>query len=300
MAGLAYYIGAQKFGCSTIRVGSGSPGLQIDSIIRFKPSVIIAVPSFLLKVLEYAQLNNYKIADSTVKKIICIGEPIRNEHLELNNLGLRLRERWPEVKMFSTYASTEMATAITECASGCGGHIPPELIHIELLDETGIPVEKGSPGEVTVTCFGVEGMPLLRYRTGDICVMNEDPCDCGNNTSRLSPVLGRKKQMIKYKGTTLFPETVYELLNGLHWIKDYVVILENNELDIDELTVLISIDEQIESDKVNILLEEAFESHLRVKPAIEIKSAAEIRKIKFPGSSRKPLKLIDKRKNVLP
>ncbi|MFK4996513.1 phenylacetate--CoA ligase, partial [Klebsiella pneumoniae] len=83
-----------------------------------------------------------------------------------------------------------------------GGHHHPELLIVEILDEAGNQLPAGTAGEVTITSLGVEGMPLLRYRTGDICARYEEPCACGRTTSRLSPVLGRLSQMIKYKGTT--------------------------------------------------------------------------------------------------
>ena len=295
MAGLAYYLGAQLFGCATIRVGSGSPGLQIDSIRRFNPNILISVPSFLLKVLEYASKQKTDLSDAGIEKIICIGEPIRNVDFSLNNLGKRLSEKLPNTKLFSTYASTEMSTAITECVSSCGGHIPTELIYIEILDDDGFPVESGKPGEVSITTFGIEGMPLLRYRTGDVCILETTSCNCGNKTHRLTPVIGRKKQMIKYKGTTLFPEAIYELMNGIKEVNDYVLLLENNDIDTDELSVLVNIKPEIEKEEAKQLLNETFQTHLRVKPMLIFKDSSEIRAIKHPSSARKPLKIIDRR-----
>ena len=296
MAGLAYYLGAQAFGATTIRVGSGNPGLQLDSMLRFSPNVIIAVPSFLLNVLQYAKKNNIDIPQDQVKKIICIGEPVKNKRYELNNLGKRIKAIWPKVQLFSTYASTEMSTAITECISGQGGHIPTELIYLELVDEYGNLVTDGQQGEVCITSLGVEAMPLLRYRTGDICIKDASNCTCKINTKRLSPVLGRKKQMIKYRGTTLFPETIYELLNGISEVKDYIVLLESNEIDTDELTLILCSDQDINHDEIISEIKEKCITHLRVTPSIDMISVPELRKIKYPSTSRKPLKLIDKRK----
>jgi phenylacetate-CoA ligase len=104
-----------------------------------------------------------------------------------------------------------------------GGHVQPELIILEILDEEGYPVAGGGQGEVTITTLGIEGMPLLRYRTGDLCVRHSEPCSCGRHTARLSPVLGRKQQMIKLKGTTLYPPILFDLLNGMKEIKEYVI-----------------------------------------------------------------------------
>lgn len=299
MAGLAYYLGAQEYGCATIRVGSGSPGLQIDSIQRFEPNVIIAVPSFLLVILEYASEEQVDLINKLVKKVICIGEPIRKSDYSLNNLGSRIREKMPAVTLVSTYASTEMATAITECSSEMGGHIPAELIHVELVDDKGRQVADGLAGEVTVTTFGIEGMPLLRYRTGDVCIMSSEICACGNKTRRLSPVLGRKKQMIKYKGTTLFPEAVYEVLNGKEWVTGYVIQLGTNNIGTDEVTVCVSIEKGMEKLTAMEKLNYSFQANLRVKPIVRIMKREEVMKLRFVPTMRKPIKLIDNRVNDL-
>ena len=78
-----------------------------------------------------------------------------------------------------------MATAFTECEAGKGGHFHPELIITELLDDNGNAVLPGEPGELTITTLGVEAMPLVRFRTGDICQRHEEKCTCGRNTYRL-------------------------------------------------------------------------------------------------------------------
>ncbi len=109
------------------------------------------------------------------------------------------------MKLYSTYASTEMAASFTECSYGAGGHHHPELLIVEFLDGNDNPVPKGEAGELTITTLGVEGMPLLRFKTGDICHGHYETCKCGRKTMRVGPVIGRRNQMIKYKGTTLYP-----------------------------------------------------------------------------------------------
>jgi phenylacetate-CoA ligase len=102
--------------------------------------------------------------------------------------------------------------------------------------------------------------------------------------------------MIKYRGTTLFPETIYELLNGISEVKDYIVLLESNEIDTDELTLILCSDQDINHDEIISEIKEKCITHLRVTPSIDMISVPELRKIKYPSTSRKPLKLIDKRK----
>ena len=126
------------------------------------------------------------------------------------------------------------------CSAGMGGHEIPDLIILEILNEHGDPLPAGQYGEVTITTLGVEGMPLIRYRTGDICTFYETQCSCGRYSRRLSPVLGRKQQMIKYKGTTIYPPAVFDILNNIPFIKEYVVEVFTNELGTDELRLHIS------------------------------------------------------------
>ena len=167
MAGMAYFLGARKLGCGIIRVGNGIPELQWDSIHRFHPTTLIAVPSFLLKMIEYAESKGISLENSGVKRAICIGEPIRKADFSWNSLSEKILQKW-NIELFSTYASTEMQTAFSECSAGKGGHHHPELIIVEFLDDDDQPVKEGEAGEVTITTLGIEGMPLLRFKTGDI------------------------------------------------------------------------------------------------------------------------------------
>jgi len=292
MAGLAYFLGIRMLGASVVRVGNGIPELQWDTIHRIKPDSIVAVPSFILKIIEYAEQHGIDYRASSLKNAICIGEPLRKTDMSLNTLGRKIMDKWP-LKLFSTYASTEMGTSFTECAEGQGGHHHPELIIVEFLDESNHPVKPGEPGEVTVTTLGVEGMPLLRFKTGDICHHFTTPCNCGRHTIRLGPLIGRKNQMIKYKGTTLFPPALYDILDNIDLISNYVVEVFTNSIGTDEILIHISgngIREEKEKD-----IKDHFRARLRVAPLVNFVGEAEIQRMKNPESSRKPVKFIDKR-----
>src|SRR5690606_9397904 len=163
MAGLAYFLGARKLGAGIIRVGAGIPELQWDSILKFKPTYLIAVPSFLLKLIEHAKQHNIDINNSGVKGAICIGEPLRNQDFSLNILAKKITSQW-NIELFSTYACTEMNTAFNECGKQQGRQHHPELIIVEIMDENDPPVSGNNVGELTIATFGVEGMPLLRFK----------------------------------------------------------------------------------------------------------------------------------------
>jgi len=292
MAGLAYFLGIRKMGAGIVRVGNGIPELQWDTIQRIEPNAIIAVPSFILKIIEYAESHRIDFKASSIRKAVCIGEPLRTVELNLNTLGRKITEKWP-IKLYSTYASTEMGTSFTECSEGIGGHHHPELIIVEFLDEKDRPVPEGELGEVTVTTLGVEGMPLLRFKTGDICHHYIGPCACGRISMRLGPVVGRKNQMIKYKGTTLYPSAIYDVLDSIDFISNYIVEVFTNQNGTDDILIYIGTKTELMDKEKDI--KDHFRAKLRVAPLIMFESENTIMKRQFPETSRKPIKFIDNR-----
>jgi len=293
MAGLAYCEGVRKLGAGLIRVGASAPALQWDSILRFQPSVLIAIPSFVLTLIDYAKLNGIDIQKSSIKKLIAIGQPIRTKNFELNNLGKKIKEEWG-IEIFSTYASTEMAAAFTECFHGSGGHLQPDLIYVEVLDENDKNVENGEQGEIVISTLGVEAMPLLRYRTGDIASVYRDTCGCGRNTLRIGPIIGRKNHVIKYNGTTVHPSSLIPLLDAHNDCNLYCIELSTDELGLDMLTILFA-KEQISNDRVLQVVSDLGDM-LKVKPLFRLVDLTKLQAIVLDPSSRKPIKILDLRK----
>lgn len=293
MAGLAYYMGARELGMGVVRVGNGIPELQWDTIHRVHPTCGMVVPSFLIKLIEFAEKNHIDYNACSMNKCVCIGEALRTPDFALNTLGERIHDKWPSLQLYSTYASTEMQSSFTECAEFHGGHLQPELIIVEFLDDDNRPVKDGEPGEVTITTLGVQGMPLLRFKTGDICYHHSEPCACGRNTIRLSSVLGRKGQMIKYKGTTLYPPALFDILDNIPQVKNYIVEVYTNELGTDE--ILIRVGSEVRSDAFAKEIKDLFRSKVRVAPTINFESPEYVAKIQMPAMSRKAIKFIDLR-----
>ena len=293
MAGLAYFLGIRELGAGIIRVGNGIPELQWDTIKRLSPDSIMCVPSFILRLIEYAEEHGIDYRKSSVKKIIGIGEGLRNQNLELNLLGSRIHQKWPEVELYATYSSTEMGATFSECQYGAGGHVHPELIIVEIIGEKNTPLPDGETGEVVITTLGVEGMPLLRFRTGDIAAKITERCRCGRYSYRLKPLLGRKNNMIKLKGTTLYPPAINDVLDNTPFVENYVVIVRDSSAGTDEVVVRIG----TESNNPNLVkeLKDRFRSRLRVAPIVELSTPDEIQRINFPAKSRKPIKFIDER-----
>lgn len=294
MAGMAYFLGLREMGAGIIRVGNGIPELQWDTIHRFHPDTIMCVPSFILKLIDYAEAHDIDWRTSSIRRIIGIGEGLREQNFELNLLGRQIHYRWPDVQLFATYSSTEMGATFSECEYGMGGHVHPELIIVEIIGEDGFPVADGQPGEVVVTTLGVEGMPLLRFRTGDVACKHVEQCRCGRWSYRLSPLLGRKHNMIKLKGTTLYPPAINDVLDNTEYIENYVVKVRNSDAGTDEVIVSIGLKHDPGFDVVKEL-KDRFRSRIRVAPEIEICPVEELHKINYPPTGRKPVKFIDLR-----
>lgn len=293
MAGMAYYSGIRRMGAASIRTGPGMPQMQLDTIKRLGTNSLVAVPSFIIKMIEYAEAHGIDLKQSGIGKAVCIGEPLRDAEFNLNALGKKIADHWA-IALHSTYASTEMQTAFTECKAGKGGHHQPDLIITEILDEDGNQLGEGAWGELTITTLGVEGTPLLRYRTGDICCYYSEPCSCGRQSIRLSPVIGRRGQMIKYKGTTLYPPALFDTLEGIDVIESYVVEAYSNSLGMDEIKL--HLHSNLAPDECIRRIIPIIKSALRVVPEISFVDAATIRQMQFPENSRKVVRFIDYRK----
>ena len=293
MAGLAYFLGLRELGAGVIRVGNGIPELQWDTIRRIKPDTIMCVPSFILKLIQYAEDHNIDYKNSSIRRIIGIGEGLRDQDFNLNLLGRKIKEKW-DVQLFATYSSTEMGATFSECEFGMGGHVHPELIIVEIIGDDGLPVPDGQQGEIVITTLGVEAMPLLRFRTGDIASKIVEQCRCGRNSYRLTPLVGRKNNMIKLKGTTLYPPAINDVLDNTDYVENYVIEVRQSEAGTDDVVVKIGLKHQPDFDVVKEL-KDSFRSRIRVAPQIEIHSVEEIQKINYPAKSRKPIKFIDLR-----
>ena len=280
MAGLAYFLGIRELGASVIRVGNGIPELQWDTIRRLKPDTIMCVPSFILRLIQYAEEHDIDYRRSSIRRIIGIGEGLREQDFSLNLLGQRIREKW-DVQLFATYSSTEMGATFSECEYGCVA--------------CGLCVGVFKFDAIEINDLGVEGMPLLRFRTGDIAAKRTEPCRCGRHSFRLTPLVGRKHNMIKLKGTTLYPPALNDVLDNTAYVENYVVVVEESEAGTDRVIVRIGLKYSPEFDAVKDL-KDRFRSRIRVAPEIELLPVEEIRRINFPAKSRKPVKFIDNRK----
>ncbi|MFH0985040.1 MAG: AMP-binding protein [Candidatus Omnitrophota bacterium] len=291
VAGLAYFLGMRRLGAASIRNGHGSLESHAAIIKKMKPTVIVGVPTFLKKLGLHLKETGIAPDKAGIARLICIGEPVRDQNLALTGTGKELQEIW-RARVFSTYASSETVTTFCECTAQEGGHLLPELALVEIVDEEGHVLPAGDVGEVVMTPMAVEGMPLIRYKTGDISFLIDKPCKCGRFSPRLGPILGRKNQLMKVKGTSLYPQSVYAVLDGIEQVLDYCVVVFREADLSDQLTVHVAVKEP---SVTAAWLEEQMAARLRVRPRVVIEDPKEIREKVFLSHSRKPVRFFDRR-----
>jgi len=294
IAGLAYFSGVRSLGAAAIRNGLSSVESHLDMIQRLHPTAIVGVPSFLLKLGRFVQLQNIDPRSLGIRKLICIGEPIRDRNLAFLRLGENLEEVWG-AKIYSTYASSETITSFCECIAQQGGHLHPDLAVVEIVNDEGEVLPVGETGEVVMTPLQIEGMPLLRFRTGDVSFLIKESCSCGRFSQRLGPLLGRKKQMIKFRGTTLYPNSLYAVLDSFSAISEYYVVATSDYNLSDIVKVHVAIKD--ESCTTQMIMD-SLQARLRVRPEVSVASEDEIRSQVYAGNTRKPVRFFDKRKSL--
>lgn len=293
VAGLAYYLGLTKLGATVLRVGSGMSKRQLHVLETFQPNGIVSIPSFLLKLGEVAMEKGIDLRSFNIDKIAVIGEAVIGKDFSMNELGKQVKNIWG-VRPYSTYGSTEMSTSFSECPAHCGLHSHPELIFIEIIDEGGNPVADGEMGELVVTTLQAKGMPLIRYKTGDITFKISSKCTCGRNTERIGPIIGRKNQMIKSKGTTIYPGQIEESLRALDEIIDYVIEVSTGKEFSDDIILRVGVEDQ--NQLISEKIKEAVKVIGRVTPEVKLCTPEEIEKLMCIEGKRKKQRFIDLRK----
>lgn len=294
IAGMAYYLGITGLGAKAVRVGTKNTKMHLKVMKELKPNGIVSVPTYLIALAKEAEREGIRPKDLGIKKAILIGESVRNRDFSLNNIGKAIQEIW-DLDLYSTYGNTEIATSMCECSAKAGGHIHPDLVYCEIVDEKGNILPDGEMGELTVTTFKTEAMPLLRYRTGDMTFMSHQRCECGRNSPRIGPILGRDKQAIKLKGTSIYPSQVEDILNGIPEVENYIIEAYIGDDHGEKLLVKVGSERRDEGLRKEI--GKKIHAYARVTPEITLHEPEWIREMQFREGGRKPKRFIDRRED---
>jgi phenylacetate-CoA ligase len=135
---------------------------------------------------------------------------------------------------------TELGATGFTCQERAGVHLIESEFVFEVIDpETLLPVPDGSQGELVATNLGRAGMPLIRYRTGDLVQLDHTPCRCGRTSARLNGgILGRADDMVVVRGVNIFPSAIEGVLREFPEVSEFRIEVYSNRAMV-ELRVLL-------------------------------------------------------------
>jgi phenylacetate-CoA ligase len=290
--GLGAHYGAEEVGATVLPASSGNTDRQIELIQDLGSTVIACTPSYFLFMNEVSNSLGVSIKDDTTLRIGIFGaEPWSEE--------MRSRiEELTGIKAYDIYGTSELSGPLfTECQYQDGIHIWADQFLIEVIDpETGEQLAEGKRGELVITTLAKEALPLIRYRIGDITVINKQPCECGRTHPRIMRVLGRADDMLIVRGINVFPGQVESVLMQIPEVGEHFMIIVDRVNELDIMKVQIEITDEAFSDKINdmILLEKKVASALKHVLNIAVKVEL-VEKGTIPRSMGKAKKVIDNR-----
>jgi len=225
-------------GASIIPVGAGVPSTtQLDIMRDFQPKVACATPSFFLHIIEVAKEKGIALDRLGIRGIIT-GAEASSEATRF-----KISTAFGATAYMDIYGLCELGPHFcVECQEHMGMHFCEEAFIPEIIDpETGTSLGPGKTGMLVVTCLMKEAMPILRYQTKDITVMDDKPCPCGRTHIRMQRPTGRTDDMIKVKGVNIFPSQIEGIIRNIDQVKDseFQILVDRSEKAVDMLTVKI-------------------------------------------------------------
>jgi len=244
--GLGAHDGAQRIGAAVIPASSGNTPRQVQIITDFKPTIICCTPSYALYIAETMQAMGVT-KDDIALEAGCFGaepwsEAMRRE-IELK-LGL---------KAYDIYGLSEvMGPSVShECECQNGLHVWEDHFIPEIIDsDTGEPLPPKTRGELVFTTITKEGLPLIRYRTYDICELNYGKCDCGRWHARMGKPAGRTDDMLIIRGVNVFPSQIEGVLLNMGGTSPHYQIIVDRVGNLDTMRVEIELSDELFSDDI--------------------------------------------------
>jgi phenylacetate-CoA ligase len=205
--GLGFLQGAMKIGCAVVPSGSGMTERQIMLIQDFGTSALFCTPSYCLTIIEKAERMGVDLRKTAIKTGHFGAEPwtveMRNEI-----------ETRSGIHAYEHYGLTElMGPGVSFTCENYRIHINEDHVYPEIVDPgTMEPVELGQEGELIFTALQRRAMPMIRYRTRDICTLRREKCQCGRTLITMDKILGRSDDMMIISGVNVFPSQVEAVL----------------------------------------------------------------------------------------
>jgi phenylacetate-CoA ligase len=290
--GLGAHYGAEEIGASVIPMGVGNTERQIELMIDLKATAIACTPSYLLHMNEVAKKMGVSVRDDSNLKMAFLGaEP----------WSLETRKRVEDtmgIKAYDIYGTSEMSGPLfTECKEQTGIHVWADHFLLEVIDKNGDPVKEGQRGELVITTLSKEALPLIRYRVGDITILNNEECECGRTHPRIMRILGRADDMLIIRGINVFPSQVESVLMTIPEVGEHFQIVADRKGELDELTVRVEVTKAAFSDKLADLMKLEKKIQYELKKVLNLQTNVELVETgTLPRSQGKSQKVIDKRK----
>jgi len=223
--GFGFHYGAERLGAMVIPTGAGRTTLQLKLMRDLKATVVAAIATYPLRLLEAAREERFDLASLSLRVGIFGSEMWSDE--------LRARiERELRIRTHDIIGMTETGGPGLgiDCAARGGIHVWEDHYHVEIVDPvTGAVVADGAEGELVVSTLTRQGLPLVRYRTHDLTrVVSRARCDCGRTALRLDRLRGRTDDMVIYKGVNFYPRQIETALLRQPGVShEYQIVLDS-------------------------------------------------------------------------
>jgi phenylacetate-CoA ligase len=244
--GLGLHYGAELIGASVLPTSVGRTERQVKIMQDYRTTALVATPSYILVIADRMESMGVDAKTLTLKFAMLAGEPWSEAMRQ--EIEARLY-----VKATDNYGLSEvMGPGVAgECLYQAGMHLNEDHFIFEVVDpKTGENLQPGEVGELIITTVTKEAFPLIRFRTGDLCSMQSEPCQCGRSLARMSRVLGRTDQVIIVKGINIIPSRVGDLLEEILGSKPPYQLVVDREGHLDSLTVQVEVSEDLFFDKM--------------------------------------------------
>jgi phenylacetate-CoA ligase len=238
--GLGFHDGAHLMGCTVIPASGGMTPRQVLLMQDLGSTVLCCTPSYALNIADH--MRSEGITPDTLKlRVGLFGAEPWTE-------GIRVEiERSLGITALDVYGLSEIVGPGVSCEcleAKSGGHICEDHFLAEVVDpDSGAPLGDGQEGELVFTTLTKEGIPLIRYRTGDISTLNSEPCVCGRTMARMGRVRGRHDDMLIIRGVNLYPSEVERVLLGVEELTPHYQLIVSREQALDSLEVHAEVNE---------------------------------------------------------
>lgn len=293
--GLGFHLGFEKVGATVVPISGGLTRRQIMLMEDFGATVLTCTPSYSLTLAEEAATMNLDFRQRMKLRVGIFGAEPWTEQMR-REIESRLN-----LKAYDIYGLTEVIGpgVAVECEAHNGLHINEDHFLPEIIDpDTGEKLPFGTEGELVFTTVTREAMPLIRYRTRDLTVLHDEPCDCGRTMVRMEKIRGRSDDMLIVRGVNVFPSLIEKTLLSIEGLEpQYQIILDRPKDQLDKLEVWVEASHQlfhpVETDALENLREETERelSHtLGVKTEVKLMGPQSIER-----SEGKARRIVDKR-----